>query len=256
MDTRSPPVESGVAPVIVLVRPQLAENIGATARAMANCALTQLRLVAPRDGWPNPKAVPMAAGATDILEQAKVYESLRDALVDIDRAWATSARSRNLTKRVVTARGAAAAIRTAAAADERCAVVFGPERTGLETDEVVACHELIEIPLDPSFASLNLAQAVLLVAYEWFQTEAVPRVAEVRDPGRQPATLGQIHDFLDHFEAQLDDAGFFRHAQMKPAMMTNLKSFVLRAEPTDQEIRTLHGVITVLSGRRRHQLGE
>lgn len=262
--TQSSPIDGASVPrpAIVLVRPQLAENIGATARAMANCALTDLRLVAPRDGWPNPRAIPMAAGATDILESARVFDSLAEALADRHLAWATSARPRNLVKRVTTAKGAARSMAEAVGQGLEVAVVFGPERTGLEMEEVSLCHELVEIPLNPGFASLNLAQAVLLVAYEWYQATAVEDAkvdatavgGRAGDPGRLPAPMAQVYDFLDHLDAQLDVAGFFRHELMRPAMMRNLQAFIMRAEPTDQDIRTLHGVISVLSGRRRHQL--
>lgn len=249
-------------PAVVLVRPQLAENIGATARAMANCALTDLRLVAPRDGWPNPKAIPMASGATDILDNATVFETLAEALADRHLAWATSARPRSLVKRVTTAKGAARSMADAVRQGLDVAVVFGPERTGLEMEEVSLCHELVEIPLNPGFSSLNLAQAVLLLAYEWYQATSVEDekvdATEVGgragDPGRLPAPMAQVYDFLDHLDAQLDVAGFFRHELMRPAMMRNLQAFIMRAEPTDQDIRTLHGVISVLSGKRRHQL--
>jgi TrmH family RNA methyltransferase len=237
------------------VRPQLAANIGATARAMANCGLIDLRLVAPRDGWPNDAALPMASGATWILDQARVFPTLRAAIADLDHTWATSARPRDIVKRIATARGAAAAMRCAVAGGARVGVVFGPERTGLDTDEVVACTELLEIPLDPAFRSLNLAQAVLLVAYEWFQAADETPAQRLKEFGRGRASMAQVHDFLDHFEAQLVDAGFLRNEQLRPTMVQHLTTFVLRAEPTDQDIRTLHGVLTALSGRRRHQLG-
>lgn len=241
-------------PAIVLVRPQLAQNIGAAARAMANCGLSDLRLVAPRDGWPNQDAIPMASGATAILDAARVFEDLPAAIADLGRTWATSARPRDLVKRIATARGAAVAMREAVAVGARVGVVFGPERTGLDTDEVVACHELLEIPLDPAFSSLNLAQAVLVVAYEWFQAGDETPPQRIAEGGRGPASTEHIHAFLRHLEDQLVAAGFLGNPLTRGATVRVLRNFVMRADPTDQDIRALHGVLTALSGKRWHQL--
>src|SRR6266481_8751642 len=155
------------APVIILVRPQLGENIGMAARAMLNCGLSRLRLVSPRDGWPNPKAERAASGADVVLDKAKVFDAVGEAVADLERVVATTARNRELTQRIVTPRQAAAEMRGWIGQTEKVGILFGPERTGLTNDDMVYADTALSIPLNPQFSSLNIAQAVLLVAYEW-----------------------------------------------------------------------------------------
>ena len=244
------------APAIVLVRPQLAENVGAAARAMLNCGLTDLRLVAPRDGWPDERAVPTASGATSVLDRVRVFDTLEAAIADLELVYAATARRRDMIKPVVTPRRAADEMHRAIAGGQRCGIVFGPERTGLESEEVVLASAILTVPLNPAFSSLNLAQAVLLVAWEWL-------AAADGTPGREtpyaqspPATSAQLLDFFDHLEAQLDEAGFFRTPELRPSMVRALRNLLRRAEPSDQEVRTLHGVLVALSRKRRHELGD
>lgn len=238
-------------PAIVLVGPQLGENIGAVARAMLNCGLTDLRLVAPRDGWPNPKANAMAAGADAVLEAAQVFETTVKAVADLHRVYATTARSRDMIKPVVTPRQAAAEMRAADGARQRCGVLFGPERTGLDNDDVALAGTVLTVPLNPAFTSLNLAQAVLLIGYEWFQAEdATPARARLDDRA-MPAGQTAMLNFFEHLEGALDEAGFFNVAEKRPAMVRNLRALFHRTEPTEQEVRTLHGIVTTLAGRRK-----
>lgn len=237
-------------PAVVLVAPQMGENIGAAARAMLNFGLTDLRLVRPRDGWPNVKAVAAAVGATAVLDRVRVFTDLGAAIADRRYVVATTARTREFVKPVVTPRRAAADLRSAETAGTPAALVFGPERTGLENDEAVLADALVTIPTNPDFASINLAQSVLLMAYEWFQ--AADRTDETRlDPGgSRPATRDELLNFFAHLERELDQTPFLANRQQRPAMVRNLRALFLRAAPTEQEIRTLHGVVAELSRRR------
>lgn len=238
------------APAVVLVDPQLGENIGTAARAMLNCGLTDLRLVRPRDGWPNDKAVSASAGALETMPPARIYESPAEAFADCHQVYATTARPRELVKPVFTPAGAAADIRARQAAGQKIAVLFGGERAGLTTDDVARAHAVITIPLHPGFTSLNLAQAVLLVAHAWHETgEATPARAVPTGDSR-PAPHEEIEAFLARLEEELESGNFFRTPEMKPAMVRNIRALYLRAEPTDQEIRTLHGMLTALIGRK------
>lgn len=238
------------APAVILVAPQLGENIGMTARAMLNCGLTDLRLVKPRDGWPNRDAVTAAASATEVLEKARVYPSTGDAVADLHRVYVTTGRNRELVKPTLTARAAAAEVHSLAGSDLRCGVLFGPERTGLENDDLAFGDAIIRIPLNPAYKSLNLAQAVLVFAYEWFQegSEAPPR--EVPSGNSPLADRGMLVGFFERLEGVLEEKGFFYPPEKRPAMVRNLRSFLLRAEPTEQEIRTLHGVLSALLGAK------
>ncbi len=238
-------------PAIILIEPQLGENIGSTARAMLNCGLTDLRLVSPRDGWPNPAAVPNAAGADAVLEGARVFDSTASAIADLSRVYATTARPRDLIKPVATARAAAAEMRGAMAAGQPCGVLFGPERSGMTNDDVALADTVITIPLNPAFSSLNLAQAVLLVAYEWTaasDTTTPPR--EIAYGATHRADSAAMLRFFEHLEQELDAAGFFRVRDKRPGMIRNLRSLFHRTEPSEAEVRTLHGIVTALSGRR------
>ena len=242
---------AGGGPAVVLVAPQLAENIGTVARAMPNCGLTDLRLVRPRDGWPNPAAVPAASGADAVLDAARVFQRTEDAIAGLNRVFATTARSRDMVKPVETPRQAAATMRAAVASGEAVGVLFGGERSGLDNDDVVLADTVITVPLNPSFASLNLAQAVLLVGHEWFQAGPVEPPAAMDRGGAAPASKADLQNFFEHLEQELDRAEFFQVAEKRPTMVRALRNLFQRAAPTDQEIRSLHGVVTALSGRRK-----
>jgi tRNA/rRNA methyltransferase len=243
---------AGAAPVIILVRPQLGENIGMAARAMLNCGLSELRLVTPRDGWPNPKAVRAASGADVVLEKAKVFDSVAEAVTGLQRVVATTARTRELVQRIVTARRAAVDMRGWIASGERVGILFGPERTGLENDDAVLADTALTIPLNPQFSSLNVAQAVLLVAYEWLASADAAPDERLSEHATRPATKDELQNLFDHLERALDQSGFLRHKAMRPAMVNNLRALLQRAAMTEQEVRTFHGVIKFLS-KRKHE---
>jgi tRNA/rRNA methyltransferase len=237
-------------PAIILVEPQLGENIGAAARAMFNCGLTELRLVKPRDGWPNEKAVAMASGADVVLDHAQLFDTVEAAIADLRRVYATTARDRFMVKRVVTPRQAAGEMRRFVAAGEGCGILFGPERAGLVNDHIALADTVLSVPLNPAFSSLNLGQAVLLVGYEWFAAgEAAP--AELMQTGHsRPGTKEELLGFMAHLEEELDRSGFMRTKEKRPSMVRNLRNLFQRAQCTEQELRTLHGVVTALAGPR------
>lgn len=237
-------------PAIVLVAPQLAENIGTVARAMLNCGLTDLRLVRPREGWPDPKAIPAASGADAVLEAARVFERTEDAIGDLTHVYATTARVRDMVKPVMTPREAAAVFRACIGRGETIGVLFGGERSGLDNDDVVLAQTVISVPLNPSFSSLNLAQAVLLVAHEWFQAGPVEPPPGM-DRGEPPASKAALLNFFEHLEQELDRAEFFRVPEKRPPMARALRNLFQRTHPTEQELRSLHGVVTALSGHRK-----
>ena len=238
-------------PVVILVEPQLGENIGAVARAMLNAGLTELRLVRPRDGWPNEKAIAAASGATAVLTAALLYESTAEAVGDLTRVFAATARQREMIKPVVTARQAAAELRAATARGERIGLLFGPERAGLTNDDLTLADTLVSVPLNPGFSSLNLAQAVLILAYEWFQADDATPPRKLVTNVTRPATKAELINFFAHLEAALDDYGYFKTAEKRPAMVRTIRNLFQRAELTEQEIRTLHGIVKELQTGRR-----
>lgn len=238
---------AAVTPVVILVRPQLGENIGMAARAMLNCGLSTLRLVAPRDGWPNERAQRAASGADIVLEKAEVFDSVGEAVADLERVIATTARSRELTQRILTPRHAAAEMRGWIGQGQGVGIMFGPERTGLENDDMVHADTALSIPLNPQFSSLNMAQAVLLVAYEWTAAGDTTPVSRLPDYATRPATKEEMQNLFDHLERALDQSGFLRNREMRPSMVLNLRALLQRAEMTEQEARTFHGVIKFLS---------
>ena len=244
---------ASLRPVIVLVAPQLGENIGAAARAMLNCGLVELRLVAPRDGWPNERAQAMATGASrEIVDRAAVFETAAGAVADLHRVFATTARRRDLLKPAVGPRDLAAEIRDCAAQGLRSGVLFGPERTGLDNDDVALASHIVHIPLNPEYSSLNLAQAVLLVAHAWFEAEAGASVAAAGPRSTTPlATAAQLVNLFEHLEQELDASGFLRVAEKRGIMVRNLRSILHRAELREHEVRALHGVVSSLVGRRK-----
>ena len=242
----------GATPIVILVRPQLGENIGMAARAMLNCGLSRLRLVKPRDGWPNPKAQRAASGADVVLEEAEVFESVADAVADLERVVATTARNRELAQRIVTARRAAKEMRAWIGKGQGVGVLFGAERTGLTNDELVHADTLLSIPLNPQFSSLNVAQAVLLVAYEWLTSGDDTAAERMSDHSARPATKDELVNLFDHLVRALDQSGFLRNKAMRPSMVLNLRAFLQRAGMTEQEVRSFHGVIKFLS-KRKHE---
>lgn len=236
-------------PVVILVRPQMGENIGAAARAMLNFGLTEMRLVEPRDGWPNPRAVAMASGAAgQVLDHAQVFPTLAEAMHDVDFAYATTARGRELTKPVLTPAQAMQDGRARTAAGGRIALIFGPERAGLENDDVARANAIITVPVNPDFPSLNLAQAVLLVGYEWSR-DALP--AQPAPLGRRPenevaATRIEIEKLADHWEERLDAAGFFFPPDKAPTMKLTLRNLWSRLALTRADTRIFHGMLRQL----------
>ena len=234
------------APVIVLVRPQLGENIGKAARAMLNFGLIELRLVAPRDGWPNPDAGPAASGADIVLEKAQVYESVAEATADCVHVYATTVRKRGVTKPVMTPEEAATAMR---AEGGRSAILFGPERSGLETDDVAVARTIITVPINPQFGSLNLAQAVILVAYEWSKGErlASPPAVDL-DP---PAPQEDLDGLVEHLERLLDAAGYFFPPDRTPTTKRTLRGMLTKPAWNALEVRTMRGVLSTIDRPRR-----
>ncbi len=241
----------GNSPVVVLVRPQLAENIGAVARAMANGGLFHLRLVAPRDGWPQERAWRSASGADRLLDAATVHASVDDAVADLHHVFATCPRPRHIVKTVLTARGGAAELRAITGRGLACGILFGPERAGLDNEDMARADALIRYPLDPDFMSLNLAQAVMIMAYEWWMAEdgTPPRMLMTNET--HIANKAELENFLRHLTAELDECGFLRNEQKRPGMVRNLRHLFERGEVTQQELRTLHGVVTELALGRK-----
>jgi tRNA/rRNA methyltransferase len=239
-------------PVIVMVRPQLGENIGMAARAMLNCGLSTLRLVSPRDGWPSDRAQRAASGADVVLEKAEVFETVGEAVADLEHVVATTARNRELVQRIVTARQAASDMRGWIAKGRKVGILFGPERTGLENEDMVHADTALSIPLNPQFSSLNVAQAVLLVAYEWATAGDETPPERMADHATRPATKEELQTLFAHLERALDESGFLRHKAMRPAMVLNLRALLQRAAMTEQEARTFHGVIKFLS-KHKHE---
>ena len=238
-------------PAVILVAPQLGENVGAAARAMLNAGLTDLRLVAPRPPWPNPRALAAASGADSVVAAARVFHRLEEAVGDLRRLYASTARPRGLDKPVLTPRQAAQQMRTQFPDGHGCGVLFGPERTGLDNDHVAIADAVVMVPLNPAYASLNLAQAEMLVASEWFQSGIdAPPPGRRREGRVRPPTRTELHALFEHLEEELDAANFLWPPHTRAHMVRNLRNFLARARPTEQEVRTLHGVITALTGRR------
>ena len=232
-------------PAIILVRPQLGENIGKAARAMLNFGLTDLRLVAPRDGWPNPAAGPAASGANTVLAQARVYDDVAGAAADCVAVYATTVRRRDVVKPVLTPEEAARAIR---AAPGRAAILFGPERSGLETDDVAAARAIVTVPVNPSFGSLNLAQAVILLAYEWSKREALVQPPAM--PLAPPASQGELDGLIGQLDAMLGATGYYFPPHREPALRRSLRSLLTKPGWNAQEVRTLRGVLSALDRPR------
>jgi tRNA/rRNA methyltransferase len=250
-------LETG-GPAVILVRPQLAVNVGTAARAMANFGLSDLRLVAPKGGWPPDEryrevAEAAASGATALLASARVFESVVEAVADLNFLWATTARERGQGKRVLLpAEAMGESAGALAERGERHGVLFGPERTGLDNDEVALADAIVTFPVSPTYGSLNLAQAVLLMSYEWRQAAARP--PKPFEPGQRwpRASRADVHSFFDYLEEELTRAGYFRPDDKRPVMRRNLRNIFHRMEMSEQDVRTLRGaIVRLVEGPRR-----
>lgn len=245
-DHAKPATPAQPQPAFVLVRPQMGENIGAAARAMWNFGLSRLRLVAPRDGWPNPRAQAMASGAAPVLDDVRLASTTAEAVADLTVIYATTARDRAISKRVVTPEAAMAEAHGLIARGEQVGILFGPERSGLETDDVVRAGALVSVPVNPAFGSLNLAQCVLLLAYEWRRGVAEV-VASADDAAARRAPAAEVDTLVERLVTRLDAAGFFHPETKRARMLVNLENLLRRTALTEADVRTLHGVIRSLS---------
>ncbi len=235
----------GAQPAMILVAPQMGENIGAAARAMWNFGLERLRLVSPRDGWPNARAVAMASGAGRVLDQVQVFSRTTDALGDLNYVFATTARPRDLTKEVISPAQAMARCKTLAQRGQKVGIMFGPERAGLANADVVRANALISVPVNPAFGSINLAQCVLLLAYEWRRHST--EITDVANPCKsRRATQTEVEKLYQSLYARLDEKGFFFPDHKAESMVLNLRNMLSRLPLTDTDIRTLHGVFRAL----------
>ena len=243
-------------PAFILVRPQMGENIGAAARAMLNFGLTRMRIVDPRDGWPNSRAVAMASGAGRLLDQAGLFADVPAAVADCDYVFATTARGRELTKPVMSPERAMELARALCAEGRKVAVLFGPERAGLENDDIVHANAIVTVPVNPDFPSLNLAQCALLLGYEWRrQTEVV--APEVMALARTDfASRIEVEKLGDHFEQRLEDAGFFFPAEKVPGMKLALRNMWARLNLTRAEVQTFHGMLRQIAWKLKRQDAE
>jgi tRNA/rRNA methyltransferase len=226
-------------PIIVLVHTQMGENIGMSARAMLNCGLDRLRLVDPRDGWPNERAVATSADADRVIEGVECFGSVAEAVADCSRVFATTARNR---ARQLPAVEVGAAVTEIGAEEGQCAVLFGPEASGLDNESLSQADGILDLPVNPEFSSLNLAQTVLLVGWEWRRGRGV--VARERE---RAASKGDLGKFLGRLEDELEKGRFFPSGDMRPETVRNLRALFGRATPTDRELRMLHGVVTALT---------
>lgn len=247
--TRAPTEEGG--PTIILVEPQLGENIGMAARAMWNCGLTDLRLVRPRDEFPNRYAIAAASGADMLIERARLFDSTAEAIADLHHVFATTARHRDMLKPIETPRSLGTTLRTLIGRGEACGVLFGKERTGLSNEDAVLAHTLVNVPLNPAYSSLNIAQAVLLIGYEWYQAADATPPREMPLGDTRPATAAELKGFYDQLDEALEAAQFYRTEEMRPVMWRNVRNIFQRAGLTEQEVRTLRGLVSRLAGSRK-----
>ncbi|HEU0147666.1 MAG TPA: TrmJ/YjtD family RNA methyltransferase [Bradyrhizobium sp.] len=234
-------------PVVILVEPQLGENIGMAARAMGNFALSELRLVNPRDGWPNMAAQRAAAGADHIIGQAGLFETLEEAVADIDLLFATTARAHDQAKPVMAPEAAAREIRGHVTGGGKAGILFGRERAGLTNDEVARANRIITYPVNPGFASLNLAQAVLLMGYEWFKLATEGALPFSMPERSERAAQGQMEAFFENLVRELDRVEFLRPPEKRDTMLVNLRNIFFRMEPSRQDIHTLHGIVMAIA---------
>ena len=246
--------ETGLAPAVILVNPQLGENIGAACRAMLNFGLTELRLVAPRDGWPNPAADAMAAGALPVLEQVKIFETTAEAVADLKYVLAATARRRELEIAVIGTEAVGPALRAYARENTPSGILFGPEKAGLKNSDVVLADAILTYPINPAFQSLNLAQAVNVFAYIWASAEGAPPPALFQKDIGQVADRENLVRMFDHLEDELAAAGFFYPPEKRALMSQNIRAPFTRAKLTAQEVQTMRGMIKALAkGRGRGQ---
>jgi len=243
MDTQDPHLPDGITPAMILVAPQMGENIGAAARAMWNFGLDRMRIVAPRDGWPNERAVAMASGAGRLLDEAGLFPETGAAVSDLDYLFATTARPRGVTKPVVTPERAMEQTRALIAAGQKVGILFGAERAGLENADIARANAIISVPVNPRFASLNLAQCVLLTSYEWRRQTESPAPEVVEMAKTRYANGLELEKLGDHFEARLSDAGFFFPADKIPHMKQSLRNMWGRLPLTLADVQILHGML-------------
>jgi tRNA/rRNA methyltransferase len=255
-------VAAAAVPAVILVHPQLGENIGFAARAMANFGLTDLRLVAPRDGWPNDKAHAAAAGAAFVVEQATVYDSVEQAIGELNFVLATTARPREMVKAVLSPESAGHELRRRQDRAERSGVLFGPERSGLDNDTIALADAILTAPVSPGFASLSLPQAVLLFGYEWLKADSAatplgrvtafdgPAAEGIACPDTRPATRAELLGLFDHLEGELDRTGFLYPPEKRPSMVRAIRNMFHRMGATEQDVRTWRGIVAALSGHR------
>ena len=232
-----------IPPVFILVRPQMGENIGAAARAMLNFGLERMRVTGPRDGWPNPKAVAMASGAGRVLDQAVLYDDVAGAVADRDFVFATTSQRRELVKDVVTPERAMEMARAMAAEGKRVGVMFGPERAGLENEDIIWANATVSVPVNPDFPSLNLAQCVLLMGYEWQRQGSVVPPSVMELARTEFASREDVGRLAEHFEERLEAAGFFFPATKAEGMKANLRNMWGRLGLTRAEVQTFHGML-------------
>ena len=235
-------------PVIVLVRPQLGQNIGKAARAMLNFGLTEMRLVSPRDGWPNPDAGPAASGADAVLAGAQLFDSVQDAIADCTAIYASTVRRRDLAMPVLSPEEMAEAIR---GSDGRCAILFGPERSGLETEDVALANAIVTVPINPRFGSLNLAQAVILLAYEWSRRSALA-VPPARE-GEAPAEHGELEGLIGQLDAALVEKGYFHPPDRAQATRNTIRTIFTKTGWSGREVKAVRGIIKALANPPRRR---
>ena len=249
------PFAPSPGPAVILVEAQLGENIGMAARAMLNCGLTELRLVSPRDGWPNEDALTASAGADTVINNAQVFDTTADAVADLQLVFATTARPRDMTNRVITPSQAAGEAHRFNNEGGSTGVLFGRESKGLKNDDIVQSDAIIMVPVNPAFSSLNLAQAVFAIGHEWFKAEASSDEKAADDLSMpketRPANKAELERLFEHLEEELDASGFLHVAEKRPGMVRNIRNMLQRAGLTEQEVRTLRGIITSLVTKRR-----
>lgn len=233
-------------PTIILIRPQMGENIGAVARAMKNFGLSELRIVAPRDGWPNPAAEAMAAGGEEIVKSAKLYATTGEALADLHYVYASTARDRRLQKPQLEPRAAIGDVTEKTGQGQKVGLLFGPERSGLDNEDIALAHAIITIPTSPDYPSLNLGQSAVVLGYEWWCAQQGEQAGQKTETSEPPATQAEIHGLFDHLEQTLDKTYFFKRDEKKPRMWRNLRTTLLKAGFSSQEVHSLRGAIAAL----------
>lgn len=239
------------SPAIILSHPQMGENIGAAARAMQNFSLSDLRLVKPRDGWPNTDAKRMASGAFEHMPPPRVFENLADAIADLHTVYATTARKHDQVKNIHSPQSAARDAYKKSRQDQSVGFLFGAERTGLRSEEISLCQAMITIPTNPGFSSLNLGQSVLLIAYEWMKNSEKTASPTFQNGESPRAKQGTIQNFLNRLITDLDDRHFFRSEGLKPTMVKNIINIFTRTDLTEQEVSTLQGILSALRGNKK-----